>query len=68
MSPYKMGVVTTPTVQNYPGYAANHGWGMGTGGGGRMKGSMGGGRKMAHNPGGSSMSRRKHNSMSGGYR
>lgn len=66
MSPYKMGVVDTPTMQNYPGYSGNHGWGMGkSGGGGKMK--MGGGmKKMSY--GGGSMKGRKHNSMSGGYR
>lgn len=65
MSPYKMGVVNTPTEQNYPGYSSNHGWGMAKGGGGKMK--MGGGMKKSSHSGGS-MKGRRHNSMSGGYR
>ncbi len=64
MSPYKMGVVNTPTEQNYPGYQGNHGWGMAKGGG-KMKMS-GGMKKMGH--GGGSMKGRRHNSMTGGYR
>jgi hypothetical protein len=64
MSPYKMGVVNTPTEQNYPGYSSNHGWGMAKGGGNKgMK--YGGSKKMSH---GGSMKGRRHNSMTGGYR
>lgn len=63
MSPYKKGVVNTPTEQNYPGYQGNSGWGMAKGGG-KMK--MSGGMKKAHS--GGSMKGRRHNSMSGGYR
>ncbi len=60
MSPYKMGVVNTPTEQNYPGYQGNHGWGMAKGK------KMSGGMKKSHT--GGSMKGRRHNSMTGGYR